>query len=229
MNRKQETIRVFAILALILVLAGCSSPTAVVAPTPDIPMVRTEAVQTVVAKITIEAALNPTATTAPTAEAPAVVTATQAPTATEAPATPTTAVAATATSTLRPVTSGGGGAVYPTATRRSGPDQASLVSQEPKDGTVFGPGTEFDGTWTFKNVGTSTWNSNFYYRETTQGTKLAKANRYYLSKSVKPNESITLVSDMVAPAQGGRYVSYWELVNDNGAVFYSFYLVIDVK
>jgi hypothetical protein len=229
MIRKQNTIRVFAFLALVIILVGCSGPTAVVAPTPDIPSIRTEAVQTVVAKLTIEAALNPS----PTAAAPATEvpepTATEIPSPTEAPtaAQPT----ATALPTLRPTTvTSGGGSAQPTATRRAGPDQANLTNQEPKDGTVYNPGNEFDGAWTFKNVGTSTWNTSYYIRAAeNKGTNIAKAERYYLSQEVKPGESIRVVADMVAPGTAGRYVSYWELVNDNGAIFYQFYVVVDVK
>lgn len=224
MIRTQKTIRVFAILALVIILVGCSGPTAVVPPTPDIPAVRTEAVQTAVAKITIEAALNPSPTVEPSATPEP--TATTAPAATEAPA--PTAVPPTSVPTLRPSTSGGG-VVYPTATRRAGPDQAELVSQDPHDGTVFNPSAEFDGTWTFKNIGTSTWNTNYYYRVSKGATNLAKADRYYLSQNVKPGESIRLVTDMVAPSAGGRTVTNWELCNDNGEIFYQFYMIVDVK
>lgn len=229
MNNLQKTTRLFAIMALVLILAGCNTPTVVVEPTVDIPKVRTEAVQTVVSKMTIEAALNPTATAT---EAPIVFTATPEPTATAAQATATLIPTNTSVPTLPPPTSGSGGSggvVYPTATRRAGPDQAQLISQSPYDGTRYSPGNEFDGVWTFKNVGTTTWNTNYYYDFADKGTNLAKTNRYYLPKTVKPGESITIYADMVAPATAGRYVSYWQLRNDNGAVFYGFYLIIDVK
>lgn len=226
MNKLQKTTRLFAILALVLILAGCSTPTVVTEPTVDVPKIRTESAQTVVAKVTIEAALNPSATAI---AAPVVFTATAAPSPTAASATATLAPTITGVPTLKPPTSGGGGVVYPTATRRAGPDQANLLSQSPQDGTDFGPGVEFDGSWTFKNVGTSTWNTKYYYDFTGEGTNLAKSERYYLKGSVKPGESVTLYADMVAPSSAGRYVSYWQLRNDNGAVFYAFYLVIDVK
>lgn len=226
MNKLQKTTRLFAILALVLILAGCSTPTVVTEPTVDIPKIRTESAQTVVAKVTIEAALNPTATAT---TAPVVFTATTAPSPTAAPATATLAPTITSVPTLVPPTSGGGGVVYPTATRRAGPDQANMLSQSPLDGTDFGPGVEFDGSWTFKNIGTSTWNTNYYYDFTGEGTNFAKAERYYLKDSVKPGETVTLYADMVAPSSAGRYVSYWQLRNDNGTVFYAFYLVIDVK
>lgn len=224
MNRMQKTTRLVTILAFALILVGCSTPTVVVPPTQDIPAVRTEAVQTVVAKLTIEAALQPSATLPPTAE-PIVITATPATSATPEPviAVPT----ATFTATVQPV-SGGGGVVYPTATRRSGPDLAQLISQDPIDGTNVSAGAEFDGSWSFKNIGTSTWTTGYEYRFA-GGTNLAKAKIYTLKRSVAPGDTITLAGDMVAPSQAGRYTSYWELVNENGDVFFEFFLIIDVK
>jgi hypothetical protein len=236
----QKKVRVPAILALVIILVGCSGPTVVAPPTPDIPAVRTEAVQTVVAKLTIEAALNPSPT-AEAPQAPQVITATQAPTETAQPE-PTATTAATSTSapaggTTGGTTSGGsttggstsgGSVVYPTATRRTGPDQAQFVSQDPTDGRVYNAGNEFDGTWTFKNIGTSTWTTGYEYRFA-GGTNLAKERIYTLPKRVAPGDSVTLITDMVAPASIGRYVSNWELVNENGDVFAVFYMVIDVK
>lgn len=240
MNKMQKTIRGGSILALMFILAACSTPTAVVQPTVDIPAVRTESVQTVVARLTIEAALNPTATAAPTqppAEQPGgptviVITATDAPaapsdpTATQAPAQP----AATATSlpTVRPTVVSGGGGIFPTATRRSGPDLAQLVDQEPRDGTVFNPSADFDGVWTLKNIGTSTWTTDYDYRFA-GGTNYASANSFPLPHAVKPGETVRLVTDMKAPSEGGRTVSNWELINENGDVFAQFYLVIDIR
>jgi hypothetical protein len=228
MSNLQKTTRLFAFLALAVILVGCSTPTLVVEPTPDLPRIRTESAQTVVAKITIEAALNPTATSTP-----AQPTATTAPTDTPTQdlSAPTSTLVSTLTSvpTLKPVT-GGGGVVYPTATVRAGPDQAQYISQTPYDGTVFHPGESFDATWTFKNVGTSTWKQGIYYiRWAKEGTNMSPTDKYMLNEDVKPGESHTFVADMVAPPTGGRYVSYWQLVNDNGATFYQFYVVIDVK
>ncbi len=225
----QKTTRLFAILALVLILAGCTTPTVVVPPTADIPKVRTEAAQTVVAKITIEAALNPT-NTAPATEAPAAATSTTAPspTAGSAEATATLIPTLTLAPTLKPVT--GGGVVYPTATRRAGPDQAQLVTQSPGDGRIYHPSEQFDGTFTFKNVGTSTWNTNYRYKAITdKGTVMSPSTTFYLKNEVKPGDSIQLIFDMTAPSTAGRYVEYFALLNDNNAIFYGFYLVVTVQ
>jgi len=220
MNLLQKTTRLFAILAFAIILVGCTGPTAVVAPTQDLDMVRTEAAQTVVAKITIAAALQPTATYT------ATVVPTDVPTATTMPS--PTPLPELATATLIPTVKPPSGVVYPTATVRSGPDQAQFISQEPKDGTKFTAGEEFDGAWTFKNVGTTTWSTDYDYRFA-GGTNLSPVKSYPVTKTVAPGETITLYADMTAPDSTGRYVSNWELINGNGDVFFQFYVVIDVK
>jgi hypothetical protein len=223
MNLLQKTTRLFATLAFVIILVGCTGPTAVVAPTQDIPQIRTESAQTVVAKLTIAAALQPasTSTAAPTAtEAVEPATATSMPN----PTPPQVLATATPIPTIKPPS----GVVYPTATRRAGPDQAQFISQEPLDGTDFSAGQEFDGAWTLKNVGTTTWSVDYDYRFS-GGTNFSPVKFYALPKSVAPGETITLYADMVAPDTAGRYVSYWELCNTNGDVFFQFYVVIDVK
>jgi hypothetical protein len=236
MRHRQQAARGLVILALALMIAGCTTPTAVVVPpTQDIPAVRTESAQTVVAKLTIEAALNPTATAAVEEPQPVVVTATPAP-ATATAAEPVVAATATlalpqATATLAPTaaaTLSGGGVMYATATRRAGPDQAQLLEQRPTDGTKFNAGEVFDVAWTFKNIGTSTWNINYDYRFD-RGAGMSASDLYALPREVKPGETITLYADYVAPATAGRYVDYWELTNQNGEVFYNFYVIIDVR
>lgn len=226
MMRKTYATRVAAFLVLAFILVACSGPTAVVQPTQDLDVVRTQAAQTVVAKITIEAALNVT----PTAEAtavPQVITATPAPSDTPAPTATVEMMEPTATPLV--IATAAPHVIYPTFTVRAGPDQAKLVSQTPTDGTAFNPSNSFDAVWTMKNIGTSTWNDHYYFRFGKKGTNLALTDRYYIHGTVKPGESTQLIADMVAPSGEGRYVSYWELCNDNGAIFYNFYAVIDVK
>ncbi len=177
MNRMQKTTRLAVFLAFALILVGCSTPTVVALPTQDIPSIRTEAVKTVEAKLTIEAVLQPTATLPPTlAPVVVVITATPLPT----PTAEAVVLVPTSTPTVKPA-SGGGGVVYPTATTRSGPDLAQLLSQSPIDGTNVSAGSEFDGTWTFKNVGTSTWTTGYEYRFA-GGTNLAKKSIYTLQE-----------------------------------------------
>jgi len=40
-----------------------------------------------------------------------------------------------------------------------------------------------------------------------------------LSKEVKPNETIDISVDMVAPTTTGTYISYWRMLNPQGQLF----------
>lgn len=233
MKHMQKTIWVISILTLAIILAGCSTSTPVAAPpTQDIPLVRTESAATVVAQITLDAALNPSATPMATSTSPAA-TATTAPTATQAPTTsatntpiPTFTPAGSSSST----TGGASVTIYPTSTHRAGPDMAVMIDQTPKDGAVYQPGQEFDGVFTFKNIGTSTWTKDFIIRVTKdKGTNIAKKDFFALPGTAAPGETIKAYADLVAPSTAGRYVTYWELCNANDDIFYTFYTVIDVK
>lgn len=232
MNQTQKAIRVAAILTLAIILVGCNSstPTVVVAPTQDIPSIRTESASTVIAQVTLEAASNPTATTAPTETQPAA-TETSAPTATSAATnTPVPTFTPAVSSGSSSTTSGTTGIIYPTRTSRSGPDLAVIQDQTPKDGAVYQPGQEFDASFTFKNIGTSTWTTEYIIRVTTsKGTNLSEKNFYPLHAGAAPGETVTTYADMKAPSTAGRYVTYWELCNANDDIFYTFYTVIDVK
>jgi hypothetical protein len=234
MMRLYKTTRVLAGLALsLLFLAACTTPTVVIPPTPDLSVVRTEAAQTVVAKVTIAAALNPTATQAPTQEPQVVViTATQAANPTAAPATATSAAVQAPTATTAPTqppapsTSSGGG-IYPTRTPRTLPDNLSLVSFSPADGASFTPGAEFDAVWTVKNTGTTTWGTDYYVRFKS-GVDMGKAVRFYLKEPVAPGETANLIADLVAPPASGTYLSYYEFCTNNADIIYTMYVMITV-
>lgn len=232
MNGKQRAARVLVILALVFILAACSTPTPMAAvPTQDLAPVRTEAAATVVAKITIQAALQPSATLEATLEPqePIVVTATPEPATltTEAPDEPEVTEPMATPTSAGPAQSGtSGNAAYPTRTPAA-PDNAAFIIQSPVDGTVFSPGEDFDATWTLMNTGTTTWTTNYSYR-LSGGTDFAVNDYYGLSEEVKPGERITLIADMEAPSQAGRYTSNWDLRNENGDVFFSFYMTIVV-
>lgn len=233
MTKQLTTARILALLLLLVILASCTTPTMVVPlPTTDLGAVRTEAAQTVVVKITLEAALNPSATPeAPQVkveesaveglQAAATATPTETPTSTNQA--PTETQVPTSTRQAPP-----NNAIYPTRTPRMIPDAASLVDSTPYDGTVYHPGNKFDAVWKVKNVGTSTWTSSYYIRYA-RGANMSEAPRYYLSGDVKPGETVELIADLVAPDEKGIHVGYWEFVNGNGDIIYRMYVAITVE
>ena len=217
-----------SLLVCFALLAGCNTPTAQ-APTPDLNAVRTQAAQTVVANITLQALQNPTST--PLAaqvatDTPVSPTETAAVTLTIVPALPTVTVPAFVTATSAPT---GSTTYHPVPTQPKGPDVAQLVSQKFTQSSVFSPGEDFDMIWTVKNVGTKRWNIEYYWKYES-GTQFDKKATLYMSpKSVNIGETLDLLIDCIAPSTPGSYNTYWSLINDNGAVFYSVYLNIVVK
>lgn len=212
------------LLLSVLVLAGCNTaqpapaqPAATLAPTTDLSIVRTQAAQTVVAAITADALANPTAV--PTE----IPTQTALPSATPVPATVTPV--ASLTPTRQASGGGGGGYVGPTATAYT--DRALLTSQSIRDGAQFPTGYDFDVSWTFKNTGFRDWNNDFYIKYLSGDLK-PKHDIYMLPAVVKKNDSVSMVVDFVAPGTPGRYESNWALYNDDGTIFYRFFIVINV-
>lgn len=224
MSFRKNSGRTLALILLIVALAGCSLglSAAPAEPTPDLDAVRTEAAQTVIAKITVEAALNPSATSLPPSQTPLpVITSTPLQ---PAPAQPSvTAQIPQATATRKSTW-----VVYPTWTRTPYTDAAEFVGQSPSDGFTIGSGGDFDIVWTVKNVGLRPWNTQFYIRYL-NGVKGSDATKYMLSGPVNVNDTATFRVDMVAPFEPGNYTTTWQLINDDGTAIMTLYLSFSVQ
>ena len=218
-----------ALLAGLVILAGCSPAQATV----DLDLIKTQAVQTVMAQATLDAVLaQPTATTPPTMAPPTQTlppawTATlERPTATTAPQKTNTSAP---TATSKPPSSGGGGGAKPTA-KPPQPYDCKLVAQSPADGTLMNPAQPFDGRFTLKNTGTKTWTTDEFQFFHKSGEDFdASADGFFIDEEIDPGDSYTLVLDMVAPFNPGIYVGWWHMRSDNNEYFCSFYTAIQVK
>jgi hypothetical protein len=204
-----------SILILAALLAGCSGATATLEPTvdmgPTLAMVQTQAAQTVVADLTMNA---PTAT-------PIVFTDTPAPTATTAPtntpeptATPTFVIPTpTATNTRVAVT------LAPTFTNTPSNLACRIEEQVVSVGDDFPPNADFDGRWRIENTGTQTWSASQVDVRYVSGTEFhVNDDAFDLPTDVDPGEEITIVIDMKAPSSGGRYTTNWALVQGSTTV-----------
>jgi hypothetical protein len=216
-NRMKGKQRVFStaayqlvsILILAALLAGCGSATPTLEPTvdtrPTLSMVQTQAAQTMIADLTLNA---PTAT-------PIVVTDTPAPTETQAP-TNTPEVVATATFTVPPPTPTNtrpAATLAPTWTNTPASLACRIEEQGVAVGDDFPPNADFDGRWRIENTGTSTWSASAVDVRYVSGTEFhSGADVFDLPSDVAPGGEITIVIDMVAPANGGRYTTNWALV-----------------
>jgi hypothetical protein len=88
-----------------------------------------------------------------------------------------------------------------------------LISQTPSDGAQFDPGSDFDAIWKVQNVGTAAWDSNSIDFVYFSGDKLYKNNNkiYDLANSVSVNGTISLIADMTAPDDPGKYKTVYTL------------------
>jgi hypothetical protein len=172
-------------------------------------MVLTEAVQTVSVQLTADAAKLPPATQTPL---------------------PTIAIptATVAVATLPPVVVP---TTAPTAVSAGG-NSAQYVSQTPADDTVFLPGQTFTMTWKLKNIGTTTWTSDYllrFFASDQAGVKLHTGDdNQRLNKTVKPGETVDISIAMKAPSSKVTVKNAWVLTNVEGVNFMAFDIRIKV-
>ncbi len=226
MKSKLKILNSLIIIILAVSLSACG-PSAPVEPTIDPNLIKTEAVQTAFAQMTLEAIMNPSATPQPT-DTP-VPTATTAPTmtvtatagtpvalpgvATQAVALP--GVATKPASGLAPVTTG---------------DKGEWVSNTPEDDFKFYLKTDtgkfrnggVDLTWVIRNTGTTTWNGTYFARYYS-GTKIVSPDSVYLKEtSVAPGGVANITVDVICPSTAGTYYTTWVLSNPDGQNFVTF-------
>ncbi len=88
-----------------------------------------------------------------------------------------------------------------------------FISETIPDGTEFLPGETFTKSWTFKNVGTCTWNTNYKMRFET-GDQLGAPAEVAVPATVAPDAQVTISVDMAAPETSGTYQGFWSLYSD---------------
>lgn len=206
--KTQNKLTVFSLIGILL-LSACTTAAPA---TPDAAQqtaeyaaLATQAMQDVQTALTQEALSNPTEM--PT-EVPTNI---QQPTNTQEPPT-ATSIPATAIPTLAPTNTPV--PVTPTATAL--PTRSDLVCQvvssAPAANTPFSSGTDFDGRWTLKNVGTSTWDKASIDFAYISGTKFqASVDAIDLPADVSTGNSVELIIDMLAPKESGSYQTVWAL------------------
>jgi len=196
-NRKYLIILIL-ITILTIVISGCQ-PKAPVEPTLDANAIFTQAAETVESKLTLTALSMPTETSTPTL----------APTNTQEPPTATATLATTGQSPLSSVT----------ITLAPNPNKMEFVGDVTiPDGQIIPSGAKFIKTWKVKNIGTTTWSSNFKIRHWAGGQYGAAAS-ILLGKEVKPNEETEISIEFTAPINNGEYYSMWILSDQIEANF----------
>jgi hypothetical protein len=113
-------------------------------------------------------------------------------------------------------------AVPPTATSTSSSlpaDWAKLVqNNQPIDGAYFAPKAQFKKVWTIKNIGTTTWTTD-YDLVFVSGTAMTDKRVIPLEEKVKPGKTIEITIKQTAPGKPGTFQGFWMLRNSKGNTF----------
>ncbi len=223
MVKRIRTVSLGIILAGMLLLTSCGG--AGQASTPDVASIQTEAVMQAMAQLTVDAALNPSATPVPATMTPL-------PTATVSTVTPTVKVVYSGGSSSSSSSSGGSSSKTKVPTHTPDVYKCEIVNQSPWDGPQM-TGWIFDGVWTVKNTGLVTWDQDHYYvewieDESTADSDWSPRHLYKLSQDVNPYDTVDITVDFQMPTQpfSKLRVSQWGIVNDNGDIFCRFYLAV---
>ena len=207
MGKRDWFVLGMAVFFFAALLAGCFGAPS---PVPNDPSaLHTQAVQTVSAKLTLDA--GSTAVVLLTQMAQPTVTPSPSPsettTATPIPATPTQAPL---TPTLQP----------PAPTTSSAPcDWLEFVSDVTvQDGKEFLPGAQFTKTWRLKNIGSCTWTRE-YDLVYIGGDQLSSVVNIPLGGNIPPGTMVDVSINMTAPEVAGTYTSYWQLRNASDVLF----------
>lgn len=86
------------------------------------------------------------------------------------------------------------------------------------DNTSFPPGADFSKVWRVRNIGSCTWSTN-YDLVFTGGDAMGQVRSVPLPGIVRPGETVDLSVDLRAPASQGNYRGEWMLRNPSGNVF----------
>ena len=106
-----------------------------------------------------------------------------------------------------------------------------FVNETIADGTYFNGNASFTKTWTLKNTGTNTWNSNYCLKHY-NGDILSTSSSVCVSGSVATNQTYTFSVPMTAPASIATTKNYrdnWRLYSGNNSFSSSIWADINVR
>ncbi|NOH00672.1 MAG: hypothetical protein HND47_01195 [Chloroflexi bacterium] len=194
--------KLFALLLLALLLAGCA-PATPIEPTPDVNAIRTSAANTVIAEFTLTAAVF-TPTVQPPSETPTL--------ATPPTVTPSPALATNPTQVALGT---------PAAICDDYSFDLTTLDVTIPDGTPMTPGQEFTKTWKIKNTGICTWDTNYkaIFSYSSPPNEDMDAQPIPLAALVAPGQEVEVSVQFKAPTTPGEYTGYWQMVNSKGISF----------
>lgn len=95
---------------------------------------------------------------------------------------------------------------------------AELTREAPPDETLFKPDEYFWKTWSIKNIGTCTWDSN-YKLVFQSGDLLDALTSYPLVGTIAPGETEDVSIYLKSPGEVGTFTGYWLLQTPWNATF----------
>jgi hypothetical protein len=95
---------------------------------------------------------------------------------------------------------------------------ATFLGETVKDNTTFVAGDAFTKTWTLRNDGYCTWNED-YQLVFKSGNQMGGPDEINFGGEIDPGEQIILSLDLVAPADAGTYLGYWQIMTDDDVKF----------
>lgn len=108
-------------------------------------------------------------------------------------------------------------------------DMSGFIDETIPDGTLITAGATFEKTWTIQNVGEVVWENRYLMHLDAPHHSTAYPNGqdirdYHFSPSdtliaiptTHPSETCTLKVTYTAPKVAGRYISYWQMVDETG-------------
>ena len=99
-------------------------------------------------------------------------------------------------------------------------DAAEYIGDDGLDGTTYAPNTAFTKTWTVKNTGTCTWDSEYLVYQIS-GAFMTQQPGYWLvppENTIEPGQTVDIHVGMTSPPTKGNYKSYWGLKNEAGEI-----------
>ena len=219
MNVKIKTASLGLVLIAVLLLSACA-PKAVAEPTPDVVLIRTQAVQTAVAEMTVQAALNPTATsssgnTHPPADSNGWH--------------PGTRFRFYQRSSTGGTGSSGGSTGTKVPTRTPDAWKCQIVDEYPLDKPQV-TGWEYDRHWVIKNAGTTTWWANDVYVEYDETCTICEnityQTKFYINKNVEPGDTVDISVDIDVPTSPVIFPGFtmaWNMDSDDAGLICEFW------
>lgn len=217
MQKNFKRILLGAALAAVLLITACGTGEPQ-EPTPDINAIKTEAVKTAIAEMTVQAALSPSKTAPPPTLTPL-------PTATLSTDAAQPAAGSSSSSSASSSSSSGGSSGTPIPTWTPDVYKCEYVTEDPLDGPQM-TGWAYDKTWTFRNVGIATWTKADYYVMWVGGDDISPKHIYKLPHDVAPYQTVKIGVDINVPTNPVTvpgWITEWAIINDNGDEICNFY------